>query len=227
MRAVKLTILILALSLGAAAAVTRASNCTSVSATCTFGSASTGDLQIVFAFSGSTLPTLPANWTSLGSATNAPDSIIGCHVAANGSDTASTWTNATRVIGLSYSGTAVGTSANCNTTGIGGSSILSFVSTGTTYTFGTITMTSGNWVAGFSNANNGTPCATTTNLTGTPITVASANQRGAANDSNGGISSFSSQTCTGTSGTPHYTNVLEILAPAGAAVTNPPHAQIF
>ncbi len=226
MRTVRLIIAVTLLSALALAAVARSSNCTSASATCTFGGATTGDLQIVQAFSGATLPTLPSGWTSLGSATNSPNTIIGCHVASSGSDTASTWTNATRVIGLSYSGTGA-VNATCNTTGIGGSSILSFTASGTTYTFSAISMTSGDWVAGFSNANNGTPCATTTNLTGTAITVGASSQRGAANDSNGGISSFSSQTCTGTTGTGHYTTVLEIKTAGVSSFVNSPASQIF
>ncbi|MDE2100760.1 MAG: hypothetical protein KGL39_26175 [Patescibacteria group bacterium] len=157
------------------------------------------------------MPTLPSGWTSIATGTVGTTGTtgayrIGCNISSSGSDTTSgTWTNATNVVGASYAGTEGGTTANCNTTGIGNKAANS-AQTSTTASFTGITVqNSANWVTGWL-GDSGASLCTPSNLTAITST---GDVRGL--DTNATVSSFTTSTCTVTSST-WMTYVAEVKA---------------
>ncbi len=218
---------------GGLISISRTGSCSAAVTSCTFSATATGDLKIVFAYrSGSTTaPTLPAGWTSIATGSvgffgTTGAFRIGCNVSASGADTATgAWTNASGVVGISYAGTAVDTTANCNTTGIGATATSS-AQTSTTVTYPTITLddsSGSSWVAGFMGDSTSSNTCTPTGMT----SVTSTAERGS--DTNAGVSSWpAGKTCSVTSST-WMSYVAEILAKTqtrqniGAANTEPIH----
>jgi hypothetical protein len=206
------------------AAISHSGSCSAASTSCTFSGTATGDLKIVFAYrtGSTTAPGLPTGWTSIAVANEASGTTgairIGCNKSSSGADTGSgTWTNATVVAGVSYSGTWVDTTADCNTTGIGAiagnkaatSTALNYPAIGATGGFGSTSMVASNksWVAGFAGDSAGGICAPTGM---TQQTTAGAGPAVIASDTNGSVASWASTNCTITSGT-WISEVVEIL----------------
>ena len=194
--------------------------CGAATAQCTFDVTATGDEKIIFAYTNSaTVPSLPVGWTSIDSGTYSTTGgyQIGCNVSSSGSDTGSgLWTNASVVVGISFSGTAVGTTANCNTTGIGGHGSNSGNST--SFNLPTITFTNAtDWAAGFGGDGGQALCAPsgmTSKITAGPTI------HGIAMDTEAPVSGWSSTSCTITSST-WMSYVLEVLnaPPPPASIT--------
>jgi len=168
-----------------------------------------GQFIYSFAFRTATgAPTLDGGFSNVNSASGSSSSFhSGCAVSTSGSPSSGTWTNATAIVTLIYSGTAATTTGNCLSKGVGGNATGS--GTGTTVTYTGLTMTQSNgtsWVIG-AVGDSTTAC--------TPATVlVSEENSGTAiigNDTNGGVSSFSALTCTGSGN--WKTNTLEILTP--------------
>jgi hypothetical protein len=121
------------------------------------GTYQNGDLLLIFAFNNAstTLPTLPAGWTSAGgNGANVCACRIGWKVAGSASETSGTWTNASSLACIVYRGVAtnktpIGAVANGN----GSSATLSFT-TPAMKARGT------SWVAGFAGHVSATNVAT-------------------------------------------------------------------
>lgn len=201
--------------------VARTGFCSSTSTSCTLSGTATNDLKIVWAYrtNSATPPSLAGGWTNISSgvAIGGTSYRVACIKSTGAADTSTgTWTSASGVVSASYSGTAVGTSANCNTTGLGATSAIS-AAANTTISFPALTLskTDGtSWVGGFEgtfdNNNNCTPAGFTKYTSFT---------KAAGFDTAGGVSSWSAHTCTITSGTWAAID-FEILQGAG----NPPAA---
>ena len=202
-------ILLLWVNLGwAGISATGSCDSTAGGTSCTFNLTNTGDLKIVIASVSTvtTAPSLPAGWTSILTVSTASGGVtgsarVGCNISSSSSDTGTgTWTNATRVTGVSYSGTVGATTANCNTTGIGGTASNS-AKTSTSENYPTITMTNGtgtSWVAGLAGAASASSNCPPTGMSGRAGSQFAENLF---NDTNGGVSSWSSTSCTVTSET--------------------------
>lgn len=107
-----------------------------------------GDLLIIFAFrSATTAPSLPAGWTSIGSASaGATSARVGWKLAISGADSSGTWTNATGLVVQVLRGTSTNKtpiSAATTTTGTGtsinyqnGASLLPMKAYGTSWVVG-------------------------------------------------------------------------------------------
>ncbi len=190
----------------------------------TFTATNAGSLKIVFALrnNNATPPSLPSGWTTIASGTTANFTgsyRIGCNVSSSSSDTSSgTWTNASVVVGLSYSGTKAGTTANCNTTGTGGGAESDTATTTVTYAGITMSVSSGSsWVAGL----EGSPASAHTCTPAGMTLVHSENTHGSLSaDTNAGVTGWSTTTCGVAGSFNNATYVIEILA-ASAGVTAP------
>lgn len=172
----------------------------------TFSSTCNGCLEILMAArsASTTAPSLPAGWTTI--TTNATASggttaaaRFGCKFATGTGDTGTgTWTNATAIVGRSYSGVNNGATADCAKVAIGAGFQTANAKTSTTASFTGITLdaTDGSsYVASFLYGSGSSLC-TPTGMTsyGTSGTVDGL-------DTNGGLSSWSTQTCSVTSET--------------------------
>jgi hypothetical protein len=204
------------------AAIARNGTCSASTTSCTFSATATGSLKIIFAYrSGSTTaPTLPAGWTTvLTIATSASGTTgavrVGCNDSSSSGDTGSgTWTNATDVVGMSYSGTPVVDTASCNTTGIGATANNN-AKASTTANFPAITLqvpTGTSWVAGFA-ADSAAVVGAPTNMTAT--VAGGTGPAAAGNDTNTTATTWPSTNVTVTSST-WLTAVVEILATQSA-----------
>lgn len=212
--------------------IARDGNCTAATTSCTFSATATGDLKIIFASrSNSTSPpSLPGGgaWTTISSGATSSGGVphsyrIGCNVSSSSGDTGSgTWTNASDVVGLSYSGTAVGTTANCNITGVGATSFNN-AKASTTINYAALTMqdtSGGSWVAGFAGTNladSGAPSGMTN------VTTAGSGPAASASDTNATATAWPSTNVTQASGT-WMTAVLEILVQQGFTLIQNPTA---
>jgi hypothetical protein len=201
------------------APVARDGSCSAAGTSCTFSATSPGDLKIVFAYrsASTTAPSLPSGWTNIatfatatGGATAAVT--VGCEVSSSSGDTNSgTWTNASDVVGLSYSGTNVGTTANCNQTGIGQLATNS-AKTSATADFPALNpmmYNSGSWAVGFLGNSAGGLC--------TPSGMSAVSTVGSAilaNDTEAPVTSWSDESCATTSGT-WVSYVLEVVPQQG------------
>ena len=212
--------LILAILLCAASAfgqqITLVGGCAAVATSCTpavkgGGVFASGQFEYVFAYrSATTAPTLPAGFTSVDTASASSSSFrSGCTVTSSSSPSSGTWTNATNVAVLIYSGVAGTTPANCKNLGIGGHTSTGTSGTTSTITYTTITLTNStgtSWVIGAA-GSSAAVC--------TPATVFTAEYSATdlvANDTNGGVTSYSSSlTCTGTAGN-WKSDTVELLA---------------
>ena len=206
------------------ASIARDGSCEANTTACTLSGTATGDIKVVIAVVVSgTPPSLPGSgWTNVTSATigGVLSYRVGCNVSSSSADTGTgTWTSASRVAATSYSGTAVGTTGNCNTTGIGGAAANGATSSTTLTCSGlTLNVTNGtSWVGCLMGSNGVFPgaCAPTgmTNvINNNAVQIA---------DTNAGVSSWSAQTCSITSGN-WSTYTLEILSAAAATA----HTQV-
>src|SRR5262245_53976860 len=132
------------------AAIARVGFCTATGTSCTLSAVSTNALVITFAFrsASTTAPSADASNTSIRTVSTTGGGTTGayrvsCRKASSGSDTSSgTYANATSVASVAYSGTNVGTTADCNTTGIGGQggtgSAVNWAKTSTSAAYATI-----------------------------------------------------------------------------------------
>jgi hypothetical protein len=193
---------------GAATGIGEDGTCSVTSATsCTFSATATNDLKIVIAYgSSTTTPTVPGTMTAVFSSTAAPHHfVVACNRSSSSGDTGSgTFTNAVAITGVSYSGAATGTTANCNTTGVGANAIDGASSSTFRYDALTLNHTDGtSWVAGGGTASSapGAPSGMTSRVS---------NSIASMSDTNGVVSSWSQQTVTvGAAAWASYT--LEIL----------------
>jgi len=154
--------------------------------TATLGTHTTGDLILVFAFrdGNTTAPSLPAGFTSIqASGASSCSARMGWKIAASGSETVGTWTNATSVIAAVYRGTD----------GVGGSAITGGSSTVLTFPAVTMLVTNGtSWVVG-GVGHRSTNVAIETAPSGMTnrISVADATDEAALHDTNGGVNNQS------------------------------------
>ena len=174
-----------------------------------------GDLLIFFAYrDGSTTnPTLPAGFTSI----TAPDgttssTTVGYKIAASGSETSGTWTNATSLICHVYRSSTGSVFPGAVATNTGSSTTVNYPAL-------TLNNTSGSsWVLGFAGCNQSDmSLETAPSLMTNRSTVSDATDEAAGADTNGGVTSWSSTNVSvgGTSG-PWTTAVIEI---AESAIT--------
>lgn len=200
------------LSAPAWAAIARDGSCEAATSSCTFSATATGDLKIVIAItSASTLATLPSGWTTIATCVGGQSSgcggttgtirsfRVGCNVSSSSGDTGTgTWTNSSSILAASYSGTAVGTTGNCNTTGIGGKATDAAQSS-TTVNYDAITLSNTDntsWVLGGAVGTGSLPAAPT-GMT----SVVSTGVGSRLSDTNATASSWTLKTVTVTSGT--------------------------
>lgn len=136
-----------------------------------------------------TIPTVPAGWTTLDSSTvTGLSSVYAYKVAASNAETSGTWTNATRLVSTVYRGVGSGSiGAAVKTTG-----------SGTTLTYGAVTLAVTNgtsWVVASATHAN----AVSTGAQVAPTGMTNRAESGATtprtgmHDTNGGVSSWSSQ----------------------------------
>lgn len=190
------------------------------------GSYVTGDIMVIWAFNSTstTAPTIPAGWTqTAASGINTGtlcSSACAWKVAASGSETSGTWTNASEMCCQIYRGQAV--SAPMVNAG-------AQTGTSTTVNYSGIVTMSGpgtSWVVrfvGMTSINNSpqTPPTGYTNRSDIDGSLAEA----AGHDTNGAVSSCSFQSVNtgGTAGN-YITKTVELLAAAGGTtVTAPTH----
>lgn len=170
----------------------------------------------IFAFhtGATTIPTLPAGWTSLFTATpTSTGGRLGVKIATATNDASGTWTNATALTCVVWTSTAVAAGGYLTWGGgFTGSS-----GTTTTITYPAVTFFNANassWLAAFAGSRSTTNSLTTHIPTGL-ATIASADLINTcevnAFDSNGTISSWSSTNTTVTTGTGWVTAMLEIV----------------
>jgi hypothetical protein len=233
--------IIFCLLLGCASApawgsIARVGSCSGTTS-CTPNAAAVGAVEYAFAFrSGSTnSPSVPTNgcgtsniaqpcWqtvftqaTTTGGTTGVL--VVACRVDVTGAAAASgTFSSATNLGIVSYSGTGARTTADCglNLIPIGGNAS-TFAKTSTTVTYPGVTMSDSSgasWIIGaMGDSTSANTCTPTTALT--QVTGASTGDLNVS-DSNGGMSGYSPQTCTVTSST-WVSQVFEIVARQTAA----------
>lgn len=176
-----------------------------------------GQFEYVFAFrTATTAPTLPAGFVQIATASASVSSFrSACTVTTGSSPVSGTWTNATRVGVLIYSGANVGlgTSLSCPSA-IGFKTAAGTSGTTSTYTFtgGTLTNTSGDSVVIGAVGSSAAPC------TPASLTAQESSTNIILNDTNGGVASFTTATCTGTAGN-WKTDTLEILPQRATTAT--------
>lgn len=181
------------------------------------GGYAVGDSIFILAFnhSGSTVPTLPAGWSSVSSVSTGTWAMnIGHKKAVSTSDTSGTWTNATDISYVIYTGTA--TIAYSNVGGQAGtSSTIAYSGIGT---FGN---PSHDWVICFAAASSNAGNMTAAPPTSTSIVTGNA---GAAFeicifDTNGPVSSYSFNTKTLGASVTWMTKTVELVAATGGGGT--------
>jgi len=149
-----------------------------------------GDLLLFFAYrDGSTTnPTLPSGFTQI----TAPDgtscsATVGYKIAAGGSETSGTWTNATSLICHVYRSSTGSVVAGASATTSG---------TTTTVTYPTVSLNNSSgtsWVAGFAGiSTTDTSLETAPSLMTNRSTVNDATDEAAGHDTNGGVTGWSS-----------------------------------
>lgn len=166
----RLLAILLFLPLAAQGAITRTQAVSAAANNVAITSTAANDVIVVFAyFAGTaTIPSLPGGFTSLvGTAGTAQAARLGYKVSSGGDTTSGTWTNATHVVCLVYSG-AKTTGSPFGTT----PTITAGNGTTLTYAAGTLTVSNGTSVwLGFGGASgatagmNGTPTGTAPNFT--------------------------------------------------------------
>lgn len=196
-------------------AVSYISSATAEATTLTMPSHQAGDMLIMFAFQdgSTTIPTLPAGWTSI--QTRAGTSCaarLGYKIAASSSETSGTWTTATVLVCHTYRGTD--TAPGTSTSFAGVSATLTYSQLIPGITDGT------SWVAAFgahrsTNGNMGTAPAGMVNRSN----MAGSSSDAAGHDTDGGttLSAFSQPAYGGTS-SGFITCKVEI--PAGAVAAS-------
>lgn len=177
------------------AAIARTGTCAAATTACTFTATAAGDLKLIFSYNSSsgTIPTLAAGWSAVTSGVQTATAIrVGCNISSSSGDTGSgTWTNATNVVGLSYSGTNGISSTTCGQRGVSNTGFNSATSS-TSVDFYMLTLkgqTGTSWVVGFAGDSAALPAAPTGM---TQETSSGTGPAAAANDTNGTVSSWSS-----------------------------------
>lgn len=180
------------------------------------GTEAPGDLIIIFAFRGATTaPTLPAGWTSLGTASSGASSYtLGWKLCITAGDASGTWTNATGLVCHVYRNTAT------NKTPV-------LIGTATTATSATITYGAvsekapgTSWIVGMgaTKTNASTIETPPTNLTNQADTVGAATEY-AGHDSNGtytaGAGAWPSTDVSAGTSAEYRTVTMEVLAEGG------------
>lgn len=192
-------------SLVAPSSISRTQAVSANAASATLSSTSANDLIIVYAYNtnNTTIPSLPAGYTSLG--TQAPGgsanaSRIGYKVASAGETTTGTWTNATQVACLVYSG-AHSSAPVLGTPTAGNSALLSYA--------GKTTSSSRNWVAGF-----GAGKAVTAGMNGNITSMTNRTNQTKINglDTGAGVGSTSTDTLSVTTSGRWLTDIVEIVS---------------
>jgi hypothetical protein len=202
-------------TIGLGQQITLVGGCAAATTSCTptvkgGGVFAAGQFEYVFAYkSSTTAPTLQSGFIGIDTASASSSSFrSACQVTSSSSPTSGTWTGATQLIVLIYSGVAGTTTANCKNLGIGGHTTAGTSGTTSTLTYTTITLsnsTGTSWVIGAA-GSSAAVC--------TPATVFTSQYTstdGVGNDTNGGVTSFSTLTCTGSTGN-WKTDTVELLA---------------
>ena len=150
-------------------AITRTQNVSAAANNVAITSTSNGDVIVVWAyFAGTaTIPTLPGGFTSIvGTAGVQQGARLGYKVSTGGDTTSGTWTNATHVVCLVYSGcntlSPFGTTPTINA---GNSASLGYLATTLTITNGTSIHLGFGGASGATAGMNGTPTGTAPNFT--------------------------------------------------------------
>lgn len=192
--------------------------CTAAGSSCT-PTAASGVLQIAYAGrdGSATAPSLASGWTSVGTATingtSSADSAarMACRITGSANQASGTFTNATTLIVVSYTGFKPIGAGTCASTTLGTPSFFTSTvnTTTTTETFNSITTSdSSSWVFGAGYAP-----AATAGMNTAPSGMSNITSQGTiegAHDTNGGVSSFSSANVTTTTASRIITGTVEI-----------------
>lgn len=223
-------LILLACAIPARAQIAITGTCVADATTCTFDAVAAGDLKIIFAYRNNNVnpPSKASDWTLIDqfgttSGGTVGSMTIGCEKAADSSDTgsgATSWSSSSTIVGISYSGTGVNATADCNTTGIGVTACATETdcwakASGTVACRAlSLSVTSGSsWVAcPYGHASNFDGCATPP----TGLTDRATGARAHWLDTGTGVTSWSEQTCT-MSNTTWISFAMEILAAGGGA----------
>jgi hypothetical protein len=221
--------LILALLLSSApawGAITVVGGCQASSTSCTPTAPKIGDLFIAFAAhtGATTIPTLPAGWTSVttGTVTGDIGYRIACKVANSAAETATGFTNANYLVVTERRGTNVFGSRTCGAIG----TPVKNSSTGTTtFAYGALTLTNDggtntSWVGGdiVIDGTSTSSLNAPTGMTQQEVTSSGTAPGAAAQDTNATVASWSTTNVTGGSSVPYADATFEInAAPAVTA----------
>lgn len=206
-------VVFLLFTLPAWAMISRTGSCSAQSTTCTLTASNSGDLVVAVAFGTTGAIFLPpsSNWKQVaGSTAGGITFLAGCE-ESTGSTSIGTWANAGAIVAASYAGTGVRSSANCNTTGVGGTGQAENTSGSTTITCQGITMsnTSGSsWVGCFEGLTANEAGCTPNHMTAFAASV----NRVIGNDTNGGATGWLTTSCSVGSSTEYWAFTAEILA---------------
>jgi hypothetical protein len=214
---VKLAVFLL-FSLLSWASISRTGECSAQSTTCTLTASNIGDLVVVVAFGNAGTITLPGGWTQIATNTAGTLTFLAACEESTGSTAIGTWTNAGEIVAVSYAGTAVGNSSNCNTTGVGGINEADSASGSTSISCQGITMSNSSgssWVACLEGLLVNEAGCTPAGMTA----FASSVNRVIGNDTNGGVTSWSTTACSVGTTTKYWTFTAEILAFAPHTLT--------
>jgi hypothetical protein len=184
----------------------RHGQCSATATSCTLSAVATNDLVISFAYRNASVtpPTNPGGETSIASAATAASGTVGsyqvsCRLATSGSDTGSgSFTNATAVAAIAFTGARFDQTSNCNTNSIGVTATAN-AKTSATESYSSLASFTGvsgtSWVVAFDGDSASSHCAPTglTSETSTGVV--------AGKDSEGTLTSWSTTTCSVTSGT--------------------------
>ncbi len=226
MKKLFLALLLTLLPLSVLGQIARHGNCGAASTGCTLSSVSTGDLVVcagIKDYASGSAVTVPGSDTQVTTSTYGLTYSItaGCRVASSSSDTASgTFANAEQVACVAYGGTPVGTTANCNTTGIGANASWFGAASSATLPALTLQSPGTSWVTTFEGAGAATlsvPAGTTAVASST----GSGNGHFALQDTNGAVSTWAQQSLTGCSSGHCGTASIEILGTGAPTAATP------
>lgn len=191
------------------ASISEPGGCSASGTTCTPNNFQTGDIAVAFAAhtGATTIPSLPAGWTSVTTATVATNAIgyrLACKVIQPGAWVTATFTNATYLTTVIYRGAGINGTRSCGAVGTPVKNSATSSAPSTTIAYGGVTLTndggsSTSWVAG-SVVIDGTSTSSLnapSGMTQQQVTSSGTAPGAATQDTNGAVSSWSTTNVTG------------------------------